>query len=84
MTQPVPEPDQREFGVRVAQARIAAHLTLDQLAERSAVSRRMLIEIEQGRANPSNRIVHAIAHATGANPGDLANALCTHHPLPNP
>jgi transcriptional regulator with XRE-family HTH domain len=82
MTEPVPDPDQKAFGVAVAKARMAANLTLDKLAEKSGVSRRMLIEIEQGRANPSNKVVHGIAHAVRVDPGDLTNTLCTGHELP--
>jgi transcriptional regulator with XRE-family HTH domain len=41
------------IGSRVRQQRASRGWTLDQLAERSGVSRRMLVSIEQGSANPS-------------------------------
>jgi transcriptional regulator with XRE-family HTH domain len=43
----------RAIGDRVRQGRNGRGWTLDQLAERSGVSRRMLVGIEQGSANPS-------------------------------
>src|SRR5437016_11195340 len=43
----------RAIGGRVRQGRSGRGWTLDQLAERSDVSRRMLVSIEQGSANPS-------------------------------
>ena len=43
----------RAIGGRVRQGRSRRGWTLDQLAERSGVSRRMLVSIEQGSANPS-------------------------------
>jgi transcriptional regulator with XRE-family HTH domain/quercetin dioxygenase-like cupin family protein len=41
------------IGRQVRQRRVDRGWTLDQLAERSGVSRRMLVNIEQGSANPS-------------------------------
>jgi transcriptional regulator with XRE-family HTH domain len=41
------------IGGRIRQGRASRGWTLDQLAERSGVSRRMLVSIEQGSANPS-------------------------------
>jgi transcriptional regulator with XRE-family HTH domain len=82
VTEPVPEQNQNAFGVAMAQARLREGLTLDDLAERSAVSRRTLIEIEQGRANPSTLKVHAIAHATNTPVGELMLGLCEGHEPP--
>lgn len=41
------------IGGRIRTSRLAAGLTLDQLAERSGVSRRMVVNVEQGATNPS-------------------------------
>ena len=41
------------IGARVRQSRAERGWTLDELAERSRVSRRMLVNIEQGSTNPS-------------------------------
>lgn len=76
MIEPPPPVDLAALGHAVAKARHAAGLTLDGLAERSGISRRMLIEIEQGRINSSIGILHAIAHAVDVPLGDLAGTAC--------
>lgn len=60
-TSPLPE----LIGQRVRQERQAKHWTLDHLADVSQVSRRMLISIEQGVANPSIGILLKISDALG-------------------
>ena len=53
------------IGERVRQHRVAAGWTLDELADRSGVSRRMLITIEHGEANPSIATLLRISDALG-------------------
>ena len=53
------------IGQRVRQERQAQRWTLDRLADVSGVSRRMLISIEQGVANPSIGILLKISDALG-------------------
>lgn len=53
------------IGGRVRQGRGSRGWTLDQLAERSGVSRRMLVSIEQGSANPSIATLLRISDALG-------------------
>ncbi|MBQ0990714.1 helix-turn-helix transcriptional regulator [Micromonospora sp. H61] len=77
MIEPPPPVDLAALGHAVANARYAAGLTLDGLAERSGISRRMLTEVEQGRINPSIGVLHAIAHAVDVPLGELASAACT-------
>lgn len=55
----------REFGNRVAVMRRTHKITLDQLAERSGVSRSMLSQIERGKANPTLAVAARIADAFG-------------------
>jgi quercetin dioxygenase-like cupin family protein len=55
----------RLIGERVRQERQARQWTLDQLAEVSDVSRRMLINVEQGVANPSIGILLKLSDALG-------------------
>jgi transcriptional regulator with XRE-family HTH domain len=55
----------RAIGGRVRQARAGRGWTLDQLAERSGVSRRMLVSIEQGSANPSIATLLLVSDALG-------------------
>jgi transcriptional regulator with XRE-family HTH domain len=53
------------IGDRVRQQRKARRWTLDQLAEAADVSRRMLINIEQGASNPSILILLKLSDALG-------------------
>lgn len=55
----------REFGSRVAVMRRTHKITLDQLADRSGVSRSMLSQIERGKANPTLVVAARIADAFG-------------------
>jgi transcriptional regulator with XRE-family HTH domain len=55
----------RAIGGRVRQGRNGRGWTLDQLAGRSGVSRRMLVSIEQGSANPSIATLLLISDALG-------------------
>ena len=55
----------RTIGGRVRQGRGSRGWSLDQLAERSGVSRRMLVSIEQGSANPSIATLLLISDALG-------------------
>jgi transcriptional regulator with XRE-family HTH domain len=53
------------IGVRVRQERQSRRWTLDQLAEAAAVSRRMVVNVEQGAANPSVGTLLRISDALG-------------------
>ena len=53
---------------RLRKARL---LTFDALAKRSGISKGMLVEIEQGRANPSIAILCRMANAFGVGIGEL-------------
>jgi transcriptional regulator with XRE-family HTH domain len=55
----------RVIGGRVRQGRNSRGWTLDRLAERSGVSRRMLVSIEQGSANPSIATLLRISDTLG-------------------
>ncbi|MGH3300025.1 MAG: helix-turn-helix domain-containing protein [Trebonia sp.] len=55
----------RMIAGRVRQGRNSRGWTLDQLAERSGVSRRMLVSIEQGLANPSIATLLLVSDALG-------------------
>ena len=54
-----------QIGARVRQHRTAHGWTLDELADRSGVSRRMLITIEHGEGNPSIATLLRISDALG-------------------
>jgi transcriptional regulator with XRE-family HTH domain len=53
------------IGVRVRQERQSRRWTLDQLADAAAVSRRMVVNVEQGVANPSVGTLLRISDALG-------------------
>jgi transcriptional regulator with XRE-family HTH domain len=53
------------IGVRVRQERQSRRWTLDQLAEAAGVSRRMVVNVEQGGANPSVGTLLRISDALG-------------------
>lgn len=83
-----PDPDLDALRRELEQRRAAAGWSYDQLAERTGLARRTLIEIEQGRTIGTLAIWHAIAHGLGVPVGDLFSHLCdrprtpgTAHPL---
>jgi transcriptional regulator with XRE-family HTH domain len=53
------------IGTRVRQHRVARGWTLDELADRSGVSRRMVITIEHGEGNPSIATLLRLSDALG-------------------
>ncbi|MFZ0325057.1 MAG: XRE family transcriptional regulator [Actinomycetes bacterium] len=53
------------IGSRVRQERQSRHWTLDQLAEAAGVSRRMVVNVEQGAANPSVATLLRLSDALG-------------------
>lgn len=59
------EPLARLIGERVRHERQGRGWTLDQLAEAAEVSRRMVVNIEQGAANPSIGILLKLSEALG-------------------
>ena len=67
------------IGVRIRQERQSRHWTLDQLSEAAGVSRRMLLNDEQGAANPSVGTLLRISDALGVGLPALVEA-----PAPKP
>ncbi len=55
----------RAIGRRVSTARTELGWTLDQLADRSGVSRRMVVNVEQGTTNPSIATLLRLSDALG-------------------
>lgn len=53
------------IGARVRQERHSRHWTLDQLAEAAGVSRRMVVNVEQGAVNPSVGTLLRLSDALG-------------------
>ena len=67
------------IGARVRQERQARGWTLDQLAEAAGVSRRMVVNVEQGAANPSVGTLLRISDALGVGLPTLVET-----PVPKP
>lgn len=77
-----PDPDFEALRLELARVRAELGWTYDELADRTGVSRRALIEIEQGRTIGSLRTWHAITHAVGTSFDQLLGAMCVDHDPP--
>ena len=81
---PPPEPDPTALSLFLARLRAQRGWSYDQLAARSGLSRRTLIEIEQGRTIGTLATWHALAHAFSIPLGELLGPLCAGHEPPTP
>ncbi|MCX4906684.1 helix-turn-helix transcriptional regulator [Streptomyces sp. NBC_00878] len=79
---PPPDPDPTALRQALARHRAERGWSYDELAARSGLSRRTLIEVEQGRTIGSLGTWHALAHAFGIPLGELLDPLCTGHEPP--
>lgn len=68
------DPTTQQLCERVRDLRKRKGWTLEQLAAASGVSRSMLSEVENGRANPTVAVAHRIARAFGMSLGELVDA----------
>ncbi|MFE2540984.1 helix-turn-helix transcriptional regulator [Actinacidiphila glaucinigra] len=84
MTIPPPDPDFDALRLELARLRADRGWTYDQLAERTGVSRRTLIDIEQGRTIGTLNTWHALVHALGVSFDRLLGSMCTDHHIPGP
>lgn len=66
-----PDPVLLAFGLGVRRRRESREWSLDVLADRSGLSRSMLIGVEHGRRNPSLKLIQALANAFEVNMADL-------------
>jgi transcriptional regulator with XRE-family HTH domain len=64
----------RSLGEAVRRFRAARSWTLDELAARSGVSRRLIVQLEQGEANPSIGTLLRLADALAVSLTDLVSA----------
>ena len=69
------------LGARVRQMRIAKHWTIRELAERSGVSLRFLVQLEAGRANISVKRLAELAAALGVSPASLVTEDAAPQPI---
>jgi transcriptional regulator with XRE-family HTH domain len=77
-----PDPNLNALRLELARLRGVRGWTYDELARRSGLARRTLIEIEQGRTIGSLRTWHAIAHALDVSVDHLLGTLCDGHTPP--
>ena len=59
------------FGAEVRRRRLAAGLSLPQLAERSGLTPNYIGLVELGKRNPSIMVIEALARGLGVAPGEL-------------
>lgn len=79
-----PDPDLEALRLELARQRAAHGWSYDELAARSGLARRTLIEIEQGRTVGTLRTWHALAHALDTPFDELFGTLCGGHDQPGP
>lgn len=79
-----PDPNLEALRLELARLRGDHGWSYDELASRSGLSRRTLIEIEQGRTIGTLATWHALAHALGAPLDELFGTLCAGHEPPTP
>lgn len=77
-----PAPNLAALRLELARLRSERGWTYDELAHRTGLARRTLIEIEQGRTIGSLKSWHAIAHALDVPIDHLFACLCEGHEPP--
>jgi transcriptional regulator with XRE-family HTH domain len=77
-----PDPDLTALRVTLARLRNNRGWTFDELADRSGLARRTVIDLEHGRGAGNITTWHALAHALDVPIGELLGALCDDHTPP--
>ena len=77
-----PDPDLDALRLELGRLRAERGWSYDELASRSGLGRRTVIEIEQGRTIGTLRTWHALAHALDTPFDELFATLCREHDLP--
>jgi transcriptional regulator with XRE-family HTH domain len=70
-----------QMAARVRAGRAERRWTLDQLAARSGVSRRLIVQLEQADANPSLATLLKLAAALGITLNELLTSQAQDHPI---
>jgi putative transcriptional regulator len=73
------QPNHDALRLQLSRLRAERGLTYDALAERTGLSRTVLINLEQGATNGSLDTWHRVAHALDVPFGDLMSRLCDGH-----
>lgn len=74
-----PDPDLTALRVALARLRRERGWTFDELAERSGLARRTLIDLEHGRTAGTITTWHTLAHIFDVPIEDLLGTLCEDH-----
>ncbi|MGW4564214.1 helix-turn-helix transcriptional regulator [Streptomyces sp. NPDC004561] len=77
-----PDPDFTALRIMLARLRVERGWTFDELAERSGLARRTLIDLEHGRTTGTVTTWHALAHTFDVPIGHLLGTLCDDHTPP--
>lgn len=77
-----PDPNFDALRVELARLRVERGWTFDELAGRSGLARRTLIDLEHGRTTGSITTWHALAHTFDVPIEQLLGALCEDHTPP--
>ncbi|MFF3277337.1 helix-turn-helix transcriptional regulator [Streptomyces chrestomyceticus] len=77
-----PDPDLTALSLTLARLRGERGWTFDELADRSGLARRTLIDLEHGRAAGNVTTWHTLAHTFDVPIQDLLGALCDDHTPP--
>ncbi|MBT2393942.1 helix-turn-helix transcriptional regulator [Streptomyces sp. ISL-1] len=77
-----PDPNLNALRLQLARLRGERGWSYDELARRSGLGRRTVIEIEQGRTIGSLKTWHALAHALNVPVDQLFAPLCEGHTPP--
>ncbi|MFB6980741.1 helix-turn-helix transcriptional regulator [Streptomyces scopuliridis] len=77
-----PDPNLDALRLELARLRAARGWSYDELAARSGLARRTLIEIEQGRTIGTLKTWHALSHALSTPLEELFSLLCQGHDSP--
>lgn len=77
-----PDPALGALRLTLARLRSERGWTFDELASRSGLARRTLIDLEHGRTTGSRTTWHVLAHAFDVPIEQLLNTLCDGHPPP--
>ena len=67
------------MGREAARIRREKGLTLDNVAERSGLSRKSVVNVEQAHKAPDIATLHALAHGLGVPLAALVTPLCADH-----
>ncbi|MFK4152937.1 helix-turn-helix transcriptional regulator [Streptomyces fungicidicus] len=77
-----PDPDTTALRLQLARLRVERGWSFDELASRTGLARRTLIDLEHGRAAGNVTTWHALAHAFDVPIEHLLGTLCSDHTPP--